>query len=296
MKRNQMKRLNEPEFVKRRNNDDDDDGPDIIETARVLDKYTPTIYLSGIINDQLAKNFRDACKELEYIRRSDIALVVIDSPGGLVDSCWEILNIMKSSNMEFMTYCVSHACSAAAVILSAGAAGKRFMAPLSYAMIHQIASGTSGHIEEIRSYVGHLEAVNAMLMGELAKNCNTTLDKIVNAIKSTGTTDLFLIPAEAKALGLVDEIGYVNLAQARAYQLEVITDDPPAAAEPDPEPEKPKKAPRKKKPEEPAPEEVPAPKKPKKTEAPTTAAPAKKTETSKPAKKAPARPAKKPSK
>jgi hypothetical protein len=195
-----------------------------------------------------------------------------------VDSCWEILNIMKSSNMEFMTYCVSHACSAAAVILSAGAAGKRFMAPLSYAMIHQIASGTSGHIEEIRSYVGHLEAVNQMLMGELAKNCNTTVEVIVNAIKATGSTDLFLTPAEAKALGLVDEIGYVNLAQARAYQLEVITDDPPAAQAPAPEEEKPKKAPRKKaEPKEPA-EPKKVPKKPS------------------PAKEPPKKPAKKPTK
>jgi len=219
------------------------------QECEILDPHTPTIYISGEINKDMAKKFRVAVRELEFLRKSDIALVVIDSIGGMVMSSFEILNIMKSSKIEFMTYNVSHAFSAAAVILSAGAEGKRFMAPLSNAMVHNLSAGAAGSIEEIRVEVKFLERMNAMLTAELAKNCKKTPEEIQKAIAATGSTDLHLDPYEAKAFGLVDEVAYVSLIQARAYQLEVITEDAEEEVEPEPEiqSEKPKKTPAKKK-------------------------------------------------
>ncbi len=208
----------------------------------ILDPLTPTIYLSGEVNDKMAKGFRDAVRTLEFERKAGIALIRIDSIGGSVVSCFEILNIMKASKIEFLTYNVSHAYSAGAVILSAGSPGKRFAAPLCRAMVHQISAGTGGSIEGMRTDMKEFEAINRMLMEELARNCNMSPEKLEKAIKDTGHTDLYLSPQEAKAFGLVDEVGCVSLTQAKAYQLEFVTE------EEDEEPEaKPEKKPTKKK-------------------------------------------------
>jgi enoyl-CoA hydratase/carnithine racemase len=59
----------------------------------------------------------------------------------------------------------------------------------------------------------------------LAKNCGISLKQLLDRISATGTTDLNLTPQEAKELGLVDEVAYVSLVQAKAYQLEIITED-----------------------------------------------------------------------
>jgi ATP-dependent Clp protease protease subunit len=208
----------------------DDDLEEILMMAsgddnEMLDPYTPTIYLNGEVNDKMVEGFRNAVRDLEFVRKSDIALVMIASPGGFLMSCFEILNIMKASKINFITYCVSHAYSAAAVILSAGGEGRRFMAPMSNAMIHQVSAGTAGHIEEMRGEIRNLEKMNEMLMTELAKNCGISLKQLLDRISATGTTDLNLTPQEAKELGLVDEVAYVSLVQAKAYQLEIITED-----------------------------------------------------------------------
>jgi ATP-dependent Clp protease protease subunit len=269
---------------KKRNDDEDDDDLPIFagSQSKILDRFTPTIFLSGAINEGMARQFRDAVRELEYVRKSDIALVVIDSHGGYVIDGYKILNTMKASGIEFMTYCTSHAYSMGAAILSAGAKNKRFMAPLSHAMVHQISAGAGGHIEEMRVEMKHLERMNRMVMDEVASNCGLTLAELEEKIRATGSTDLFLDPWEAKKLGLVDEVGWVSLNQARAYQLEVETVGPPkktkckptdskdpvkvkVVPEPDVEP-KPWKTPKKPTKPAPAPEVEPkkTPKRPKK--------------------------------
>jgi ATP-dependent Clp protease protease subunit len=213
---------------KRHGNVDEDDEIEemLLETnKKIIDPHTPTIYLSGEVDSKLAKSFREAVKELEYIRKADIALIVIDSPGGSLLACFEILNTMRASKIEFMTYCVSYAYSAAACILSAGSHGKRFMAPLSNAMVHQLSAGTGGHLEEMRVDLNNFERMNTLFITEIAKNCGKTVKQIQDAISATGFTDLFLGPEEAKKLGLVDEVAYVSLIQAKAYQLEIITDE-----------------------------------------------------------------------
>ena len=213
---------------------EDPDMSDMMDTDNcdILDPHTPTIYLSGVIDKGMAKKFREAVRELEFVRKSDIALIVIDSVGGMILSSFEILNTMKSSKIEFMTYNISHAYSAGAILLSAGSPGKRFMAPLSNAMIHQVSAGSIGHIEEMRTEMKYVERMNQMIIIELAKNCSTTPTKVLEAITATGSTDLHLDPYEAKAFGLVDEVAYVSLVQAKAYQLEVITEEEPEPVKP----------------------------------------------------------------
>jgi ATP-dependent Clp protease protease subunit len=229
---------------KRNDDDDDDDVPFFMMNSnnnKMLDKFTPTIYLNGQVNEAMARGFRDAIRELEYVRKSDIALIMINSNGGYVLDGYQILNAMKSSGLEFMTYCTSHAYSMGAAILSAGSPGKRFMAPLSHAMVHQVSAAAGGHIEEMRVEMKYLERMNRMVMDEVATNCNLTLEELEEKIRATGSTDLFLDPWEAKKLGLVDEVGRVNLLQARAYQLEVETVEAPKKAKKKKSPVKPSK-------------------------------------------------------
>lgn len=208
------------------------DDPFMMGPTSILDKYTPTIYLTGEVNSKMMEKFREALRELEYARRATTALLVIDSPGGSVVEGFQILNIMRGSRIQFMTYCASKAYSMGAVLLAAGEKGKRFMAPLSDAMIHSVQAGAFGHIEELRISMDRIERLNREVLRELATSCGTTVAELEKKIKATGSTDLYLDPWGAKAIGLIDEVAQVALHQAMVFQLEV---------NPVPDPKKPKK-------------------------------------------------------
>ena len=198
----------------------------------LLSPYAPIINISGEIDDETARLFRQAVAELEYERHTEVGLIVLNSVGGSVFATFEILNCMLGSKMDWITYNASHAFSAAAVILACGSKGKRFASPLSSTMVHGLSAGTEGHINSMKVDMKHYETINEMIFSLLASNTGKTVEEIKTAIRSTDSTDLFFTAEEAKAFGLVDEVAIVNLVQGQAYQLEVVangTDEEVAA-------------------------------------------------------------------
>jgi ATP-dependent Clp protease protease subunit len=89
-----------------------------------------------------------------------------------------------------------------AVLLCAGASGKRYALPNARVMIHQPLGGTQGQATDIEIYTKEMLKMKEQLNGILAKHCNKTLDQIE---KDTDRNN-FMSAAEAKAYGLVDEI------------------------------------------------------------------------------------------
>lgn len=127
----------------------------------------------------------------------------ITSPGGSDDAMLAIYDTMQFISCEVATYCVGMASSAAAIILAAGAKGKRHALPHSRIMIHQgISWGLGGQAADIEIHVEEAVKTERRINELLAKHTARTVDEIA----SDTQRDRWMTPLEAKEYGIVDEI------------------------------------------------------------------------------------------
>ena len=156
----------------------------------------------------------------------DIYLYV-NSPGGVVTSGLAIYDTMQYLKAPVNTVCIGQAASMAAVLLSAGAKGKRYALPNARIMIHQGSGGFRGNTPDVIIQVKELETLVDRLSEILAKHTGQTVEKI----KHDSERDRFMSAKEAKAYGLIDEVytgkeSLISLAKAEE------PDPSPAAEEP----------------------------------------------------------------
>ena len=131
----------------------------------------------------------------------DISLY-INSPGGEVYSGLAILDTMNFIKPQVSTICVGMAASMAAVLLSAGAKGKRFCLPHSKVMIHQPSGGAQGQQTEIEIAAQQIKATRAKLNKILSDASGQPIEKV----QADTERDNYLTAAEALDYGLVDRI------------------------------------------------------------------------------------------
>jgi ATP-dependent Clp protease protease subunit len=126
----------------------------------------------------------------------------IHSPGGMVTAGLAIYDTMQFVKCPVSTLCMGQAASMAAVLLAAGASGKRYALPNSRIMIHQPLGGTQGQATDIEIYTKEMLKMREQLNGILSKHTGRTLEQID---KDTDRNN-FMSAAEAKTYGIVDEI------------------------------------------------------------------------------------------
>ncbi len=126
----------------------------------------------------------------------------INSPGGVVTAGLAIYDTMQFVKPAVSTLCMGQAASMGAVLLCAGATGKRYSLPNARVMIHQPLGGTQGQATDIEIYTKEMLKMKEQLNGILAKHCNKTVEQVE---KDTDRNN-FMSAAEAKAYGLIDEI------------------------------------------------------------------------------------------
>ena len=131
----------------------------------------------------------------------DISLY-INSPGGEVYSGLAILDTMNFIKPQVSTICVGMAASMAAVLLSAGAKGKRFCLPHSKVMIHQPSGGAQGQQTEIEIAAQQIKATRAKLNKILADTSGQPFEKV----QADTERDHYLTADEALEYGLIDRI------------------------------------------------------------------------------------------
>ncbi|MEZ5473805.1 MAG: ATP-dependent Clp endopeptidase proteolytic subunit ClpP [Steroidobacteraceae bacterium] len=131
----------------------------------------------------------------------DIALY-INSPGGSVSAGLAIYDTMQFIKPDVSTICIGMAASMGAVLLTAGAAGKRFMLPNSRAMIHQPSGGYQGQASDIHIQAQEILKIRERLNEIISRHSGQTVDKI----KLDSERDRFMGPTEAVEYGLVDKI------------------------------------------------------------------------------------------
>lgn len=160
------------------------------------------IFLGGGIEDDMANLVIAQLLFLEAEDpKKDISLYV-NSPGGSVTAGLAILDAMNHIKPDVSTVCVGMAASAAAVILAAGAKGKRYALPNAEVMIHQPWGGAQGQATDIEITAKHILATRDRLNKILAKATGQPLDKIEKDVER----DYFMTSDEAKKYGLVDQV------------------------------------------------------------------------------------------
>ena len=126
----------------------------------------------------------------------------INSPGGSVTSGLAIYDTMQYVKPQVSTICMGQAASMAAVLLAAGAKGKRISLPHSRIMIHQVMGGVQGQATDIDIHAREILRIKAKLNEILQKHTGQTLDRIAKDTER----DYFMGAGEAKEYGLLDEI------------------------------------------------------------------------------------------
>ncbi|MFH0804030.1 MAG: ATP-dependent Clp endopeptidase proteolytic subunit ClpP [Candidatus Zambryskibacteria bacterium] len=160
------------------------------------------IFLGGQIEDTMANLI---IAQLLFLQsedsKKDISLY-INSPGGSVTSTLAIVDTMKFIKPDVSTFCVGIAASGAALVLSAGTKGKRFILKNAEVMIHQPIGGTEGQATDISIHAKHILKTKENLNKMLAENTGQPLTKIENDVER----DFFMSADEAKKYGIVDKI------------------------------------------------------------------------------------------
>ncbi len=126
----------------------------------------------------------------------------INSPGGYVTSGLAIYDTMQFIHPDVSTICVGQAASAAALLLAAGAKGKRLALPHSRILIHQPAGAISGQATDISIHAKEILQTKEKLNQLFAHHTGQPIEKVARDTDR----DFFMSPEEAKKYGIIDEI------------------------------------------------------------------------------------------
>ncbi|MFH0912072.1 MAG: ATP-dependent Clp endopeptidase proteolytic subunit ClpP [Patescibacteria group bacterium] len=133
--------------------------------------------------------------------KKDVSMY-INSPGGSVTAGMAIYDTMQHIKCDVSTMCVGMAASMAAVLLAAGAHGKRFALPHARILIHQVMGGAQGQASDIDIQAKEILRVKVILNEILADHTGQTVGKI----EKDADRDFYMSADEAKKYGLIDKV------------------------------------------------------------------------------------------
>lgn len=160
------------------------------------------IFLGNPIDDILANT---VIAQLLFLQTDDPEKdihIYINSPGGTVTSGLAIYDTMQYIKPDIATYCLGQAASMGALLLAAGAKGKRQMLPNSRVMIHQPMGGFHGQASDVEIHAKEILKMKDILNKIFSKHTGQTSEKI----HLDTERDYFMSAKEAKKYGIVDEV------------------------------------------------------------------------------------------
>ncbi len=175
---------------------------------RRIDPYTKLfeeriIFLGTPIGDDVANAVMAQLISLESMDPDRDIEIYINSPGGSFTALTAIYDTMQFIKPDIRTVCMGQAASAAAVLLGAGAKGKRFALPNSRILIHQpYTEGTYGQASDIEIQANEILRMRAMLEDMIALHSNRSIEDVRRDIER----DKILTAQEAVDYGLVDGV------------------------------------------------------------------------------------------
>ena len=160
------------------------------------------IFLGAPIYDDAANIIQAQLLFLESVDPSKDIQIYINSPGGSVSAGLGIYDTMQLISCDVATICTVLAASMGAVLLTAGAEGKRSALPHSRVMIHQPLGGAQGQASDIEITAREILKTKQELYDILSKHSGVGIDKI----ERDADRDYWMTAAEAKEYGLIDEV------------------------------------------------------------------------------------------
>lgn len=160
------------------------------------------IFLGTPVSDEIANLVMAQLLHLEGEDPSKDINLYINSPGGSVTSLLAIYDTMEFVKPDISTICMGQAASAAAVLLAAGAKGKRFALPHSRVLLHQPYGGAEGQSTDIEIQAAEIQRIRELLDKILAEKTGQPIEKV-----STDSDRDFIMTAEdAMEYGVVDDV------------------------------------------------------------------------------------------
>ena len=160
------------------------------------------VMLTGAVDDQVADLI---VAQLLFLQSEDPKKDIdfyINSPGGVVTAGLAIYDTMQMLSCDVRPYCIGQAASMGALLLAAGAPGKRYALPLARIMIHQPLGGAQGQSTDIQIQAKEILRLREIGNDILVKHTGQERDKIVQDTER----DNFMNAQEAKEYGLIDEV------------------------------------------------------------------------------------------
>ena len=160
------------------------------------------IFLGGVIHDEMANLI---VAQMLFLANEDPKAQInlyVNSPGGSVSSGLAIYDTIQLGTCDVATYCVGMCASMGAILLAAGAEGKRHALPNSRIMIHQPSAGVEGSAEDIMIHAHEFKKMKERLNTILLKHTGQPLDQI----ERDTDRDRFMKPEEALEYNLIDQV------------------------------------------------------------------------------------------
>jgi ATP-dependent Clp protease protease subunit len=160
------------------------------------------VFLVGPVDDHTANVVVAQMLYLESENPEKDINLYINSPGGSVSAGLAIYDTMQFIKPDVSTMCVGQAASMGALLLAAGAKGKRYCLPHSRVMIHQPLGGYQGQATDIEIHTREILKIRSQLNDLLARHTGQSVETIATDTER----DNFMGPSEAKVYGLIDEM------------------------------------------------------------------------------------------
>ena len=160
------------------------------------------IFRGTEVNSHVANIIQAQLLFLESVDANKDIQIYINSPGGEVYSGLGIYDTMQFIKPDVATICTGMAASMAAVLLCAGAHGKRSALPHSRVMIHQPLGGAQGQASDIEITAREILKIKEELALIIARHSGKSTEEVIR----TGDRDYWMIASEAKDFGMIDEV------------------------------------------------------------------------------------------
>lgn len=160
------------------------------------------IFLGSAINDEIANLLIAQLLFLESEDPEKDINFYINSPGGIVTAGLAVYDTMQYIKPDIATVCIGQASSMGAVLLAAGAAGKRYALPNARIMIHQPLGGSQGQASDIAIQAKEILRIRDKLNDIIVEHTGQPLDKI----EKDTDRDFFMSGQEAQEYGLIDTV------------------------------------------------------------------------------------------
>jgi ATP-dependent Clp protease protease subunit len=172
--------------------------------------------------EESAQEFREQILTIARSSSRKPIVVYIDSYGGLVDSLAKMIGTLDEIDNPVLTVVMGKAMSCGSVLFSHG--DVRFCEANARIMIHEVSSGTSGNVQDIKVDAEETIRMNKQFMGLLAENCGIEggYQGLHQILKDNGGRDKYLTAEQAVKFGIADHVGVPKIRVVPRYEISLV--------------------------------------------------------------------------